>query len=110
MATKRYQIDPRERLDRCPSKGAALTWPVPLDEHLDRLRETVEAGGERTTRRELAAAILFSAPTDRDRLARLLRKYRLATVAQLGHDALGENVVEFSSHKPGPRARQLPGE
>ena len=108
MESRRYQIDPSERLDRCPTKGAALTWPIPLDEHLDRLRDQVEIVGERTTRRELVAAIVFAAPNDSNALAALLRAYRLATVAALGLAAAGENVIELASKKPGPRRHSEP--
>ena len=106
MAPKEFRIDPRDRLDACPTKGAALTWPVPLDEHLDTLKSRAEASGERTTRRELAAAILYAAPKDGEKLAKMLKQYRMATVSELVGGQLGENVVTFTSRKPGPRPRQ----
>ena len=105
MEPNRYLVDPKDRLDQCVAKGAALTWPIPLDEHLDRLRERVESVGERTNRRELAAALLFAAPKDADELAVLLKRYRTATVADLGLVVTGENIIELARHKPGPRKR-----
>ena len=103
---RRIRIDRTERLISCEPKNAAVTWPVPLDALLDQLVRVVEDAGERTTRRELAAAVLLACPRDPSRLAKLLRAYRTATVSDVVPSGeVGTSIVEFRTAKPGPRRR-----
>ena len=95
-----------ERLDRCEAKGAAITWPIPLDNLLDRLVAAADDAGQRTSRKELAAALLFAAPREGEPLARLVTDYRKAKVADVvPAEPPSDNVVPFYVRRPGPRPR-----
>jgi hypothetical protein len=60
--------------------GAAI--PVPVDRELDALVERAKRQGERTSRRELVAALILAAPHSPDALAEILRSYRRATIGR----------------------------
>src|SRR5687768_1938451 len=88
-----------------PDKQAAVAWPLPVDARLERLLEQARSAGERTTRKELVAALVaFASPTD-SQLAKLLKRYRTSRVRDILPVAAGENVVPFSRQGPGPRRR-----
>lgn len=92
----------------CPQKQAAVAWPLPVDARLDELLAQADAAGEKTSRKELAAAIIASTRVSDARLGRLLRWYRTARVRDLVSPPAGENVVPFAKHKPGPRRPGTP--
>ncbi|SRR6266536_3297015 len=95
------------RLDSCKEKNAAVAWPLPVDRRLDELVESVREFGDRTTRKELAAAIILATPDDPDALSDMLRSYRRATVRDALVAPIEEaNVVSIHRHKPGPRPRR----
>ena len=103
---REIRIDRGTPLDACEGKGAAVVWPLPLDAHVDDLVGFVEAVHERTSRKELVAAIVFAAPADGKRLAKILRDYRAATVGDLAPASdIGEDVAVFERHRPGPRRK-----
>jgi hypothetical protein len=103
--TEGFPLD--ARLAKCEQKNAAIIWPLPIDYRLDRLVEAVEEVGERTSRKELAAAIVLDAPDSPDELSQLLRRYRMARVEDAGLTVPeGENVVSIQRYKPGPRPRR----
>jgi hypothetical protein len=110
MADDRIPISRDERLARARPKSASLSWPIPVDGYLDELLEIVEDDGERTSRKELLAALVFATEPDTEALVRALHDYRRATVADLvdrlgAPDALPDNVVEFPRRGAGPRPR-----
>jgi hypothetical protein len=74
---------------------------------LDDLVDLVEVRGGRTSRKELAAALLYSAPPKVATLERLLRNYRNARVddAVIREGTREGNVIVFPVRKPGPRRR-----
>lgn len=95
---------PADHLVRnCPQKGASVTWPMPVDMHLDRLLAQADAAGENTSRRELAAAIVAAAEFTDEELGKLLRRYRTIKVRDLLTIPDGDNVVLFKKSRPGPR-------
>jgi hypothetical protein len=99
-----------ERLVRCREKGASITWPLPLDNLLDRLVEISDEFGQPTSRKELAAAIVFAAPRDGDDLAELLLAYRRAQVSDIAPEGVAaENVIDFEVRRPGPRPKKSAG-
>jgi hypothetical protein len=107
MAERERQFPLDARLANCELKNAAIRWPLPIDDRLDTLVEAVEDVGERTTRKELAAAILLAATESPDQLSQLLRRYRTALVRDASLTVPeGENVVSIHRHKPGPRPRR----
>ena len=101
------RLDLDGRLVEGEETGAAVDWPVALHHRVDQLVELAESIGERTSRKELVAAVVFAAPQDGTVLSDLLRSYRTA----LTRDALlnvpsDENVVELRRRGPGPRSRK----
>jgi hypothetical protein len=87
----------------CPHKQAAVAWPLPVDMRLDDLLAQADAAGEKTSRRELAAAIIATTTLTDGQLGRMLRRYRTAKVCDLLPVPEGTNVVPFVRRKPGPR-------
>lgn len=105
------RIDPSERIRDCETKGAAVVWPLPVDNLLDDLVNLADAAGMPTTRKELTAAIVLAAPRDGEKLAKLLLAYRRAKAGDLIEPPAGENVLQFQVRKPGPRSRgRRPGQ
>lgn len=101
------RLDLSLRLSDCEETSAAVEWAIPLHHRVDQLVTLAEDSGERTTRKELVAALVLAAPEDADELSRLLRAYRTS----LARDALlavphGENVIELPRRGPGPRSRK----
>lgn len=99
-------IEPGAKLRAHSEKNAAIQWPLPIDHRLEMLVEAATEAGENTSRKELAAAIMFNAPTDGEELAAILRQYRTATAGDALPWFASEEVVELPRHKPGPRPRR----
>lgn len=106
MVEREVSFKASERLDRCEAKGAAITWPIPLDNWLDELLTLADEAGQKTTRKELAAAILLQAPRDGDALAALVTAYRKAKVSDVCPPTNSrQSVIPFQVRRPGPRPR-----
>lgn len=98
----RFRAD--ELLAKAHEVNAGVSWPRPLHERVDDLVELATSVGERTTRKELVAAVVFNTPLDGPQLAKILKRYRLATVRDaLRSPGESDNVIEFERHGPGPR-------
>jgi hypothetical protein len=87
-----------------PDRQAGISWPLPVDAKLEQLLQTAREVAERTSRREIVAAIIaMDTNYTGDELSKLLRRYRLARVG----DVLGQpdksNVVPFIHRNSGPR-------
>ncbi|MGA2210862.1 MAG: hypothetical protein ABSH30_14630 [Acidimicrobiales bacterium] len=107
MVERELSFPSESRLVRCEAKGAAISWPIPLDNLLDHLVELCDDYGQPTNRKELAAAIVFDAPRDGAALAERLLAYRRATIAELAPEgSAGENVIPFHVRRPGPRPKR----
>ena len=102
-------IDPQLRLPDCPPKTTTMVFPVPVDVRLDGLVTLLTEGGDRTSRQEVTAALIFHAPDSAQSLSRILRAYRTARAgqAQLASQT-PENVLTFQRQKPGRRKRTAP--
>jgi hypothetical protein len=112
MARRRSmdRLDLSEKLIEAEETNAAVDWPVAIHHRVDELVALAVAEGERTTRKELVAALVLAAPESGEDLGKLLRSYRKG----VARDALinvskGENVVELRRPGPGPRVRRAPG-
>jgi len=93
-------------------KQAAIAWPVPVDVRLERLVDQATAAGERTSRKELVAALVATCKMSDAQLGKMLKRYRTARVREILPVPEGENVVPFTKRPPGrPRTgkRYLPG-
>ena len=92
-----------ERVLGYPDRQAGISWPLPVDVKLERFLTRARERGERTSRREIAAAIMAFAEYDDDGLDSLLRRYRVAMVGDVLEPADHTNVIPFAKHGPGPR-------
>jgi hypothetical protein len=101
------QLRPKDLLCRQPERPLGVHVPVPLSARVDELVDLVELAGERTSRKEMVAAILHSTPAEGRKLKRLLQAFRQATVedAVIGDGVVQGNVVRFPIHRPGPRRK-----
>ena len=94
----------------CPEGRVGLALPIPISDRLDALVASIEATGERTTRKEvLASLILIAAPQGQD-LAAAVKRYRLATAREARLDGrTNDSSVPLSRRQPGPRPRKQRG-
>ncbi len=84
--------------------SVGLSFCDPVSERLAGLAEIAESGGERTSRKELVAALILAAPADEAHLSSLLWTYRRATAddARLDGRASGSDLIVPQRH-PGRR-------
>ena len=90
-----------------PDRQAGISWPLPVDAKLEELLKAARAVGERTSRREIVAAIIAMAAYSGEELSELLHNYRLAQVGDVLQPSDTSNVVKFTQHGPGPRRRGI---
>lgn len=98
-------------LDSFSERQIGVSLPSPLDVRLDVLVERAIEAGERTTRKEVLAALVLAAPESGDELAAMLKRLRLAraTTAVVEGEDQGRFLVDESA-PPGPRSlRKAPG-
>lgn len=100
-------LDPTTLLRDCPEDQIGISIPSPLNARLDLLVERANTSGERTTRKELLAALLLDASDQGEELGLAVRRFRAATAADgAPGDCSIERVLETRPKKPGPRARR----
>lgn len=97
------EVDRAERIVTSRDKQVGLRLPLAIDQRLDALLARAVEAGERTTRRELLAAIVLAVESSGEDLGQMLRAYRRATVGDALMDVEPSNVA-YINHKPGPRA------
>ncbi len=105
MAGRDTPLDADARVLDCPEKQAAISWPLPVDAKLDRFLADARDAGERTSRRELLAALVAVSQMTGDELGNALRAYRRSRVRDLLAVEREDNVVPIKRHAPGPRRR-----
>jgi len=84
-------------------RQASIAWPLPVDVRLEKLLKQAKAAGERTSRKELVAALVATCDLTNAQLGEMLRQYRTATVREILPVPEGENVIPFTKQPPGPR-------
>lgn len=95
------------RVITSPEKQGAVAWPLPIEAKLEALLRRTEEVGERTSRKEIVAALIAAADNDGENMSMLLRSYRTITVRELLGVSEDENVIPITERrKPGPRPRQ----
>jgi hypothetical protein len=72
------EISPDDRLRHTALYRLTPSIPRPLDSRLDELVERVDAAGERTTRMEIVAALILTAPSSTKDVGALLERYMRA--------------------------------
>ena len=103
---KQTSLKVGDEVSSYPDRQAGISWPLPVDAKLEELLDAARAVGERTSRREIVAAIIALSEFSGEELSDLLRRYRLARVGDVLQPASeASNVVKFTQHGPGPRRR-----
>ena len=87
-------------------KPAAINWPRAVEVRLEQLLAQAKAAGERTSRKELVAALVATSKLSDAQLGRMLRRYRTAKVRDILSVPADENVVPFTKQRPGPRTSE----
>jgi hypothetical protein len=111
MTSRRHQILIRgsDSLSRAPGRAIGVSFPLPVSARLDELVGQAELAGNRTSRKELLAALVLAAADDPDALDELVRNYRRARVVDAGLAAAEDDVVTFAANVPG-RPGRISGE
>jgi hypothetical protein len=102
--SKRQRIAADTPLRSCPERNVGMALCDPISDRLDRLVSLAEASFDRTSRKELLAALILGAPADGTALVEMLRTFRQSTVEQARLDG-GSAAVTASDRRPGPRPR-----
>jgi hypothetical protein len=102
---KQVRVDPDALVMRAATKQPGLRWPIPIDARLDGLVGAANAAGAGTTRTELLAALVLSAPTSGATLRGAVVKLRVSTVRQaaLGGKDPGKYVLRKRGRPIGTR-------
>jgi hypothetical protein len=96
-----------ELLSRQPKRRTtSVAWPADVDRRLNLLVQLAAAGGERTSRAEILAALVTAAETDPAALSTLLHTYRQLPDDALADDGHRDDLPTVRS--PGPRRAPLP--
>jgi hypothetical protein len=96
------KVDPDARLTEVASKQPGFRWPIPIDARLDALVGVANGAGAATTRKELLAALVLTAPTGAEMLRNAVVTFRIATVRQA---AVGSDVGGVGEYQLGKRGR-----
>lgn len=102
-------LDPADLLRNCPVANFSGAWPLPVQARLEALVQQATDEGERTSGRELLAAIVCAFSPDSPGLHEVLRAYRTSVVGDvLLTETPAGNVVRLERRGPGrPTTRQL---
>jgi hypothetical protein len=102
---KQTSLNVQDAVSSYPHRQAGISWPLPVDAKLEQLLDMARAAGERTSRREIVAAIIAQADFTGEELSDVLHRYRLARVGDVLQSTDTSNVVNFIHRRPGPRGR-----
>lgn len=87
-------------------RSVGLALSAPLSARLDALVGLVVESGDRTSRKELIAALILAAEPNGEDLAGLVRAFRKALTRDTLVDSECVTEVSQERHKPGPRRRR----
>lgn len=92
------------KVEQCPILQTNVCWPVPVDQRLNELLgQLVEFGSGETSRSQLLAALVATAPVAAEELEALLRRYRTLTAGGIVLQRKGS--IEIPVRRPGRRRR-----
>src|SRR5438105_1316313 len=112
MAQWPVEISRKDHVAGSPERAIAVKMPAAVSDRLDSLVQKVETvevvEGERvvqrgTSRKELLAALVYDAPSNRKELLEKLDRYRRAQVASVILWRKSGDRVVLEGHRPGPR-------
>jgi hypothetical protein len=93
------RIDPDALVLNVATKQPGFRWPIPIDARLDGLVGAANAAGAATSRKELLAALVLTAPTRSATLRNTVIKLRVTTVRQASLG--GYDPGQYVLRKPG---------
>jgi hypothetical protein len=96
-------VQRRERLLQCPYVQTNVRWPVPIDQRLNELLALLNAAGMDSTRSQLLAALVATAPAKLGDLQRLLQDYSEKSAGAVVLQPRGP--IEIGARRPGRRTR-----
>jgi|SRR5216683_4146716 len=95
-------------LSQIRPQGCSFDLSRPISARLDKLSRLVTDEG-RIHRKEILAALILGAPEDPQKLAKLIRDHRKATVRDCRlAESPDDKVVHLPGHGPGPRRHETP--
>ena len=99
------EVNLQDKAWRSPQRNSGLNLPHAVDFKIDDLLDIAADAGERSSRKEIVAALIAVATTDPDQLVEILRTYRsLSNGAILASEGSTDaQVVELRQAGPGPR-------
>ena len=97
-----YSLDADALVRNCPSANFSGAWPLPVQARIEDMVRRATDAGERTSTRELLAAIVCAFEAEDDGWHILLRRYRQSKVRELLPAVVAdENVVLLERRRPG---------
>src|SRR5713101_7878637 len=97
-------------LSQIRPQGCSFDLSRPISARLDKLSRLVTDEG-RIHRKEILAALILGAPEDPQKLAKLIRDHRKATVRDCRiAESPEDKVVHLPGHGPGPRRQETANE
>jgi hypothetical protein len=93
------RIDPNASVLNVETKQPGFRWPVPIDARLDGLVTAANAVGAATSRKELLAALVLTAPTRPATLRNAVLKLRVTSVRETALS--GVDPGQYVLRKPG---------
>ena len=107
MLASHRRVSGSTPLRDCSEANIGVAVPWPLSDRLDGLVTRVEGAAERTSRKELLAALILAAPIEVAELGAMLRHYRQAIAGQARMDGCAvDAIMPVSVRRPGPRRRR----
>jgi hypothetical protein len=97
------RIEPEQPVRATERRVATFQLPDAVSKRLDDLTKLVHDEGGRTSRQELVAALIGTAPADGPTLIDALRSYRMMSVRDVTIGSEQDEVVVVERYGPGPR-------
>lgn len=96
-----------ERLRHANVSRVGVSLPAPIQTRLVRLLSILDDVGERTSRQELVAALILSAPETPEAIGQILHRYRTATVGDADADLAPKQppTRALTAGRPRPQRR-----
>lgn len=95
------KLDADDLVRDCPTASFSGAWPLPVQARMEELVRRATEEGERTSARELLAAILCAFNVEDIDLHEVLRSYRTSRVRDVVLADVVDNVVQLERRPPG---------
>lgn len=102
-----HAVELDAELSRSRDKQPGFRWPIAVDAKLDRLLQAADAATERTSRKEIVAALVATCDLDGAALGEMIRRYRAMKVRDaLPAQPQNASVVRLAERGPGRPTRR----